>query len=160
MYHEFPNRMSVTLDAAWVNFSQFGLTSATLGNTTLSTDNGRYQDMWAGTVGLRWPVNDRWSTQFGLAYVSSGVSDANRDFTLRLDRIWGAGTGAIYHWENNRELAVDLTYYNLGDAPVSIGVPLVGSLLDELRHRIEDFLPLGSALTSGAQQQTGMRAPI
>ena len=49
LYHEFPNRMSVTLDAAWVNFSQFGLTSATLGNTMLSTDNGRYQDMWAGT---------------------------------------------------------------------------------------------------------------
>lgn len=128
LYHEFPNRMSVTLDAAWVNFSQFGLTSATLGNTTLSTDNGRYQDMWAGTAGLRWPVNDRWSAQFGLAYVSSGVSDANRDFTLRLDRIWGAGAGATYHWKENQELAVDLTYYDLGDAPVSLGVPLVGSL--------------------------------
>ena len=127
-YHEFTNHAAATLDVGWVNFSQFGLTQATVGNTSLATTNGRFQDMWMESAGLRWPVNARWDAQLGAAYLSSGVSDANRSFALRLDRIWGVGAGATYRWTRDRTLSVDLSYFNLGPAPVSVGVPGVGSL--------------------------------
>lgn len=127
-YHEFPGA-SVTLDLAWVNFSQFGLSQATLGNTSISISNAKYQDIWAGTLGLHWPLNDKWTLRFGVAYASSGLTEENRTLALRLDRIWGAGSGAAFQWTDGRIVALDLTYYNLGDAPSNVTVPGVGTVL-------------------------------
>lgn len=52
----------------------------------------------------------------------------NRSFSFRLDRVIGAGAGAEYRWGEHRVLGVNLTYYDLGSAPVSAGIPLLGTL--------------------------------
>ena len=127
-YHEFSSGASASLDVAWVNFSQFGLTQASVGNTSITTSNSRYNNIWAGSAGLSWPLSGGWTATAGAAYATSGVSNANRSYTLRLDRIWGVGAGAVYRWSKQKSVEVSLTYYDLGEAPVSAGVSGIGSL--------------------------------
>lgn len=127
-YHEFPSGASASLDVAWVDFSQFGLTQVSVGNTAITTSNSKYNNIWAGTAGLSWPLSGGWTAKAGAAYATSGVSNANRSYTLRLDRIWGVGAGAVYRWSKQKSLEASLTYYDLGEAPVSAGIPGIGSL--------------------------------
>ena len=63
-----------------------------------------------------------------MAFASAGISDANRAYALRLDRIWGVGAGATYRWTKQKSVDVNLSYYDLGSAPVSSGVTGIGSL--------------------------------
>lgn len=56
---------------------------------------------------------------------------ANRSFAFRLDRIWGAGAGAEHRWGKNRVVGLNVTYYDLGGAPMSTTIPLVGTLSGE-----------------------------
>ena len=130
-YHEFANGASATVDVAWIDFSEFGLTTLTLDGTTVQTNATPYDDMWAGSVGYSWPVNPDWTMRVGAAYVSSGVDDQNRTFAFRLDRIIGAGVGAEYRWGTDRLVGINLTYYDLGDGPVENDVPLLGTLSAE-----------------------------
>jgi long-chain fatty acid transport protein len=126
--HEFADGKSATLDLLWANFSQFGLSSATLGSDSIEVSNTRYNNIWGVTAGLGCPLDKKWALRFGAAYASSGVDSENRSFALRLDRIWGAGVGTEYQWRKNRVVAANLTYYNLGSAPVSTTIPLLGTL--------------------------------
>jgi long-chain fatty acid transport protein len=130
-WHEFADGKSATLDVLWVNFNQFGLSSATLGNNAIEVSNGRYQNIWGATAGMNWPLDQKWTLRLGAAYASSGVDSQNRSFSLRLDRIWGAGVGTEYRWRKNRVVGVNLTYYNLGGAPVTASIPLLGTLSGE-----------------------------
>jgi long-chain fatty acid transport protein len=130
-WHQFADGKSVTLDLLWVNFNRFGLSSATLGSESIEVNNARYQNIWGATTGINWPVNEKWTLRAGAAYVSSGVDSENRTFALRLDRIWGAGLGTEYLWRKNRVVGVNLTYYNLGGAPVSTTIPLLGTVSGE-----------------------------
>jgi len=127
-WHEFADGKSVTLDVAWVDFSQFGLSSATVGSTSIPVTNAQYNNIWATTAGANWPLDEKWTLRFGAAYVSSGVDTQNRSFSFRLDRVLGAGVGAEYRWSKDRVVGANLTYYDLGSAPVSAGIPLVGTL--------------------------------
>jgi long-chain fatty acid transport protein len=127
-WHEFADGKSVTLDLLWVNFNQFGLSSATLGSNSIEVSNSRYSNIWGATTGLNWPLDEKWALRLGAAYASSGVDSENRTFALRLDRIWGAGVGTVYQWRKNRVIGANLTYYNLGNAPVSTTIPLLGTL--------------------------------
>jgi long-chain fatty acid transport protein len=131
VWHEFADGKSASLDVIWVNFSQFGLSSATLGSQSIEINNQRYDDIWAASVGMKLPIDEKWTLRFGAAYASSGVDAQNRSFSLRLDRVIAAGTGAEYRWGKNRVLGVNLTYYDLGSAPVSTTIPLLGTLSGE-----------------------------
>jgi long-chain fatty acid transport protein len=130
-WHEFADGKSASLDVIWVNFSQFGLSSATLGSQSIEVNNQRYNDIWAASAGMKWPLNEKWTLRFGAAYASSGVDEQNRSFTLRLDRVIAGGAGAEYRWGRNRVVGVNLTYYDLGKAPVSTTIPLLGTLSGE-----------------------------
>jgi long-chain fatty acid transport protein len=130
-WHQFENGRSVTLDVAWVEFSQFGLTSATVGESSIEVKDDHFDDIWASSAGMSWPVDDQWTMRFGMAYVSSGVDSQNRGYALRLDRIIGAGIGAEYRWRTDRIVGFNLTYYDLGDAPITNDVPLVGTVSGE-----------------------------
>lgn len=51
--------------------------------------------------------------------------DENRTLFLRTDEIWGLGAGVEYLFSKHRSLAVDITYYDLGDGKVTVGNPPV-----------------------------------
>ena len=127
-WHEFADGKSATLDLLWVNFNQFGLSNATVGSNSIEVSNTRYNNIWGATAGMNWPLDAKWALRLGAAYASSGVDSENRTFALRLDRIWGAGVGTEYRWHANRVVGANLTYYNLGNAPVSTAIPLLGTL--------------------------------
>jgi long-subunit fatty acid transport protein len=131
VWHEFADCKSATLDVIWVNFSQFGLSSATLGSQSIEVDNQRYNDIWAASAGMKWPFNDKWALRLGAAYASSGVDAQNRSFSLRLDRVIAGGVGTEYRWGKNRVVGANLTYYDLGSAPVSTTIPLLGAVSGE-----------------------------
>jgi long-chain fatty acid transport protein len=127
-WHEFADGKSVTLDVAWIDFSQFGLSSATVGTTSIPVTDAHYNNIWAASAGANWPLDEKWTLRFGAVYASSGVDTENRSFSFRLDRIAGAGVGADYRWSRNRVVGVNLTYYDLGSAPVNANIPLLGTL--------------------------------
>lgn len=131
LYHEFEDGKSVTLDVAWIDFSEFGMTNLVLGDTSIDTRDGNYDDIWGASAGLDWPLDDKWTLRFGAAYASSGVDTENRTFAFRLDRIIGAGAGAEYRWGDDRVVGFNLTYYDLGDGTVENDIPLVGTLTGE-----------------------------
>ena len=130
-WHQFEDGRTVTLDVAWLDFSQFGLTSMTVGESSIEVKEDNFDNIWASSVGMSLPVNEQWTMRFGAAYVSSGVDSQNRGYALRLDRIIGAGVGAEYKWRKDRVVGFNLTYYDLGDAPVTNDVPLVGTVSGE-----------------------------
>jgi long-chain fatty acid transport protein len=127
-WHQFADGKSVTLDVVWVDFSQFGLSSATVGDTSIPVTDAHYNNIWATTVGANWPLDEKWTLRFGAAYVSSGVDTQNRSFSFRLDRVVGAAAGAEYRWSKDRVVGANLNYYDLGSAPVNANIPLVGTL--------------------------------
>ncbi len=102
-------------------------TSSTTSNFSSTPESG-YNDIWAASAGMNWPLNEKWTLRFGAAYASSGVDTANRSFAFRLDRVIGAGAGAEYRWGKSRVLGANLTYFDLGSAPVNATIPLVGTL--------------------------------
>lgn len=130
-WHEFADGKSATLDILWVNFSQFGLSSATLGSQAIEVNNQRYNDIWAASAGMKWPISEKWNLRFGAAYASSGVDAQNRSFALRLDRVIAAGFGTEYRWRRNRVVGINLTYYDLGKAPITTAVPLLATVSGE-----------------------------
>lgn len=131
IYHQFPDGKSATVDVAWVDFSQYGLTSAVVGDTSIEVQDKKYDDIWAVSAGFSWPLDDRWTMRVGAAYASAGIDDQNRSFAFRLDRVVGAGVGAQYQWDKDRLVGVNLTYYDLGDGRVDQDIPLVGTLSSE-----------------------------
>lgn len=135
LYHQFANDVELTVDVAWIDFSEYGFSDVRLGSQSLTTAPTKYEDIWAVSAGVSWPVKDRWQLKFGAVYASSGVDDENRTFTLRLDEIWGVGVGAEYQWRDDRVLGVNLNYYEIGDGPTETDVPLVGKLAGEFSKR-------------------------
>ncbi len=135
LYHQFANDVEFTVDVAWIDFSEYGFSDVKLGSQSLTTADTEYEDIWAVSAGMSWPVKDRWQLKFGAVYASSGVKDENRTFTLRLDEIWGVGVGAEYQWRKDRVLGVNLNYYEIGDGPTETDVPLRGRLAGEFSKR-------------------------
>jgi len=119
------------VDVAWIDFSQYGLTSAAVGDTSIEVQDKKYDDIWAVSAGFSWPVDDQWTMRVSAAYASAGIDDQNRSFAFRLDRVAGAGVGAQYQWDKDRLVGVNLTYYDLGDVRIEQNVPLVGTLSSE-----------------------------
>lgn len=135
IYHQFANDVEFTVDVAWIDFSEYGFSEVRLGSQSLTTAPTEYEDIWAVSAGVFWPVKDRWQLKFGAVYVSSGVEDENRTFGLRLDEILGVGVGAEYQWRDDRVLGVNLNYYEIGDGPTETDVPLRGRLAGEFSKR-------------------------
>lgn len=52
----------------------------------------------------------------------------SRTLAFRLDRNWGVGAGTVYHWTDTKVVAIDLTHYNLGEAPFDATISGIGSL--------------------------------
>jgi len=118
-WHRFENGATASLDVSWIDFRQFGLTQLTLGNVSVQTDIDRCQATWMSTAGSDWPIDERWTAQFGAIYVTPPVSDQNRSLLLQLDRIWGLGAGAKYRWGGDKTLTANLNFYNLVRHPVN-----------------------------------------
>jgi len=120
-FHEFDNGWTATLDALWVEFSQFGLTELSVEGQDLNEADMNFQDFWIVSAGFGFPISDRMEGRFGAIYVEQPVKDEDRTFSFALDRVYGAGAGIHYTKANNHSYDLNLSVFNTGNAPIDTG---------------------------------------
>lgn len=130
VYHEFNSGNYFTVDGMWMKFSDFSVSNIELnGNDVNVSIPEIYNDIYAGTVGMGFPANERLTYKIGAMYVSKAVDDEDRTFSIRLDRMWGVGAGVSYVLNNGNTVDLNANVINVGDASVdqpSIGGQVVG----------------------------------
>ena len=144
LYHEFENGHAITLDMAWLDFSEFVLSEYYFDGEALSETDTRYKDIYGVAASYTFPVSDRWSLGVGGGMTNEMVEDDERTITLRLDAVWTVGIAAEYQWTEDRTLRFGLAYIGVGDAPVETGViPGLGSLRGKFDSRETVLLQIG-----------------
>ena len=130
VYHEFDSGNYFTVDGLWMKFSDFSVSNLELdGNDVNISVPEIYNDIYAGTVGMGFPANERLTYKIGAMYVSKAVDDEDRTFSIRMDRMWGVGAGVSYVLNNGNTVDFNANVINVGDASVdqpSIGGQVVG----------------------------------
>lgn len=122
VYHEFESGKYFTIDGMWMKFSDFSVSDVKLNDNKIDlTAPDIYNDIWALTAGMGFPINDRMTYKVGAMYVSEAVDDDDRSFSIRLDEMWGVGVGLSYQLTSERSMDLNANYINLGKAPVDTG---------------------------------------
>lgn len=144
VYHQLDNLWELTFDAMWINFSEFGVTEISIAGNNIEAPDDLYEDFWAFTVGLSFPVSKKMTGRVGGLYVQPAINDENRSFSFALDRIYGLGAGIQYTRESGNLIDVNLNVFDSGKAPIDTGD-------DPVRGRIAgeyvDHYALGLELT-------------
>ena len=149
VYHEFPNNHAVTVDLAWIDFSQFRLSEYYFNGEALAESDPSYDDIYAITTSYTWPVSERWMLGVSALATNQMIDDDERTMTLRLDALWSAGVAAEWQWTESRTVKLSVSYMGLDDAPVTTPeIPGVGSLEGEFKSRDTILFQVG--MTWGA----------
>lgn len=123
IYHEFQNAHAATFDVAWIDFSDFKLAEIYVSRTNgpdyqLNESDFEYDDIWAYIAGYSFPLSDRFTLALAGLYVPEMVDDDNRQITLRLDEIWGAGIGLEWRYSDGLLFDATFNYIQIDDSPV------------------------------------------
>lgn len=149
VYHEFGNSAAVTLDLAWVNFSKFRLSEFYFDGESFARNNSRYNDIYALSASYTWPAADRWMLGVGGLVTNQMIDDDQRGMTLRLDSLWSIGVTAERQWTDSRRVTFGLSYFGIGDAPVTTPrIPGLGSLEGKFTSRDAVLLQIGMSFGS------------
>lgn len=98
IFHHLENDWELTLDVMWMQFSEFGVTEVKLSNDTIDAPDGLYEDFFAISAGMSWPINPKLRASVGAVYIQQPVKDKNRGFGIQLDEMIGVGTGITINW--------------------------------------------------------------
>ena len=149
VYHEFGNSAAVTLDVAWINFSNFRLSEFYFDGQSFARNNSRYDDIYALSASYTWPAADRWMLGVGGLATNQMIDDDQRSMTLRLDSLWSIGITAEWQWTDARRMTFGLSYFGVGDAPVATpSIPGLGSLEGKFTSRDMLLLQIGISFAS------------
>jgi long-chain fatty acid transport protein len=130
VFHDFSNGWTMTLDALWLDFSEWNIDNVEIGDTTITKDSTDYQDIWGCTLGATYDWKPKWTLRGGVLYVSSAVEDEDRTLFTRYDAIWGIGFGIEHQFSKQRRVAVDINYLQFGDGEFAIeDAPVVGNIM-------------------------------
>jgi long-chain fatty acid transport protein len=136
VYHEFPNRHALTIDTAWIDFSEFRLSEFYFNGEAFVESDQDYNDVYALAASYTWPATDRWMLGVGGLVTSQMIDDEDRTMTLRLDAIWSLGVAAEWQWKPDYRVNASFSYMDFGDAPVTTDpIPGVGSFKGEYVDR-------------------------
>ncbi len=135
VYHELESSNYLTVDVGWIKFSDFSASNLELnGNKVNISAPSIYNDIWAVTAGMGFPVDSRKTYRVGALYVSRGVDDDDRGFSIRLDTMWAVGAGVSYTLQSGRRLDANVTALYSGEAPVDSDSRLSGRVVGESKH--------------------------
>ena len=144
VYHEFSNNHAVTVDLAWIDFSNFRLSEYYFNGEALAENTPNYDDIYAISTSYTWPVSPRWMLGVSGLVTNEMIDDDERTMTLRLDALWSVGFAAEWQWTNARTIKMSLSYMGMGDAPVTTpDIPQVGSLQGKFENRDTLLLQIG-----------------
>lgn len=146
VYHEFESGNYVTVDGMWMKFSDFTVSDISLDGNDVNVEvPDIYDDIWALTIGAGFPVNERTTYKVGALYLSQGVDDEDRSFSIRIDAMWGVGVGVSYEFENDAIVDLNANYIYVGEAPVDTGNQ--GATIDRVAGENDDPYALMFELT-------------
>jgi len=149
LYHEFANDAAVTVDLAWINFSDFRLSEFYFNGESFARSNPRYNDVHALSASYSWPVGLRSMLGVGGLVTNQMIDDDERTMTLRLDALWSLGLAAEWRWTDSRSVKVSVSYIGMGDAPVSTpSIPGFGSLEGRFTSRDTLLFQVGMSWNS------------
>ena len=132
LYHEFDSGKFVTVDSMWMKFSDFSVSNIQLNGTDINIRAPRiYDDIWAVTAGLGFPAGGGKTYRVGALYLSQGVDDDDRNFSIRIDAMWGVGAGVSYELESGSRLDFSGTFLHTGESPVDDDSLLSGRVAGE-----------------------------
>jgi long-chain fatty acid transport protein len=144
VYHEFTNDAAVTIDLAWINFSNFRLSEFYYNGESFARTDSRYNDIYALSSSYSWPVSDRWMLGVGGLVTNQMIDDDERTMTLRLDALWSLGLAAEWRWTESRRVKMSVSYMGMDNAPVSTpSIPGFGSLEGKFTSRDTLLLQIG-----------------
>jgi long-chain fatty acid transport protein len=112
-YQEFRQDWSFTVDAVWLDMSEFGIEHVSVGADHVSLPS-EFKDTWAFTAGLRYQYQPDLAFSVGAAHMSSPVSEHKRNIALPLDRIIAVGAGVEWQWKGY-QIHTNLNYADFGD---------------------------------------------
>mgnify|MGYP001812323933 CR=1 FL=1 len=125
-YQAFSEDWSFTLDALWVNMSEFGVTHVSVDPASVSFD-GEYRDTWLFSAGLRHQYRPDLAFSVGGMYLPSPVSDSKRHIALPLDNALAVGAGVEWQWKG-LTIKSSLNYAYLGDGDIDQDGGLAGRI--------------------------------
>ena len=134
VYHEFESGNYFTVDGMWMKFSDFTVSDISLDEHNVHVDVPEiYNNIWALTAGMGFPVNGRMTYKVGAMYLSQAVDDEDRTFSIRMDEMWGVGVGLSYELANEQTVDLNATFIDVGDASVDTGngEPGIGRVVGE-----------------------------
>lgn len=144
LYHEFDNDGAVTVDLAWINFSNFRLSEFYYNGQSFARSDPQYNDIYAVSTSYTWPVSERWMLGVGGLVTNQMIDDDDRTMTLRLDALWSLGLAAEWRWTATRNVKMSVSYMGMDDAPVTTpSIPGVGSLQGKFTRRDTVLLQIG-----------------
>jgi long-chain fatty acid transport protein len=117
LYVEPIERLSLTVDFAWIDMKQFGSVDISISDVSTNVD-GDYKDMFMTGFSVGWEVDERLQLLAGFSYVSSPISDSKRSLSFPLDRMYIVGAGAKYQFRDWIELYGALNYYDTGESRI------------------------------------------
>jgi long-chain fatty acid transport protein len=132
-------------DLGWEQWSRFGKVDVAVVSeeiTSLTTDRN-YEDVWHLGLGARRRLSEDWLLNFGAAWDSAIVEDADRTPDLALGASLRLGIGATRELANGGEISFAYEAALAGDLPMDVSRgPLAGRVVGEYRGATIHFLAL------------------
>ena len=149
VYHEFSNDTAVTVDLAWINFSEFRLSDFYYNGRSFALSDPQYNDIYALSTSYSWPASERWMLGVGGLVTNQMIDDDERTMTLRLDALWSLGLAAEWRWTDSRRVKMSVSYMGMDDAPVTTpSIPGFGSLEGRFTSRDTLLFQVGMSWNS------------
>lgn len=123
-FQELSEDWSFTVDAIWLDTSEFGIQHVSVGNNGTSLP-AQFKDAWVYSAGLRHQYRPDLAFSVGATYAESAASNSKRSLALPLDRVIGFGAGVEWQWKDYK-VHSSLNYVDLGDGKVDQNGGLAG----------------------------------
>ena len=117
--HRLTDELTLFADAGWADFSEFDLIGIDLSIGAVTQLRTSFRDTYAYGFAAAYELSPIWTLQAGWSYASSPVRSSNRNPVLPFDRQIRYGTGVIYKWREDVDLALSYEYLDLGDSRFS-----------------------------------------
>ena len=146
IHHDFSNGHSLAFDVVWIDFSNFELSEFYFDGNTVLENDPVYEDITGLALGYNFPVGERWRLGVGAFVTDEMIADDNRTMLLRLDSATSYGVGAEYTTRKGTTITANLSYLDLGDAPVtSPDLPVLGEISGSYSKRDTIYLQISAA---------------
>ncbi len=99
IFHRMQNNWEFTWDVMWMQFSEFGATEITISDTDIDAPDDLYEDFFATTVGISWPISSQMRGSVGILYVEQPIKNEKRSFAIALDECGGWEPALTLNWK-------------------------------------------------------------